>query len=195
MRVRSQTILKAKNYHNHLVSNIKVAMMATGEAMRQSKVKLQRPAGNFSGVDGEDVDLRRFYLSDPLQRIELIRQGIPAARVGQLAALMGVSKKALVGCLQLSPSSINRNEREGKLLSSGDSERVLGVEKIIGLVLEMVEQSGNLGGFDCPRWIGNWLSNPIPALAGAPPLSYMDTIEGQRLVLELLSMGQSGAFA
>jgi uncharacterized protein (DUF2384 family) len=59
----------------------------------------------------------------------------------------------------------------------------------------MVEQSGNPAGFDAARWLSNWLSKPLPALGSETPASYMDTFEGQRLVADLLSMGQSGAYA
>lgn len=80
-------------------------------------------------------------------------------------------------------------------MSCDESERVLGVETLIGMVQSMVEQSGDPIGFDAARWLANWLSEPLPALTGATPASYMDTFEGQKLVAELLSMSQSGAYA
>ena len=36
---------------------------------------------------------------------------------------------------------------------------------------------------------------PSPALGGDKPADYMDTIEGQRIVSNLLAMMQSGAYA
>lgn len=80
-------------------------------------------------------------------------------------------------------------------MSSDESERVPGVETLIGMVQIMVEQSGDPEGLDAPRWVSAWLAQPLPALAGATPASYMDTFEGQRLVAEILSMSQSGAYA
>ena len=59
----------------------------------------------------------------------------------------------------------------------------------------MVEESGDPKGFDAARWVSEWLTSPLPALAGATPASYMDTFEGQKLVAELLAMSQSGAYA
>ncbi len=81
------------------------------------------------------------------------------------------------------------------MLSKDESEPLLGVETLIGMVQAMVEQSGEPAGFDAARWVSDWLTKPLPALAGAAPASYMDTFEGQRLVAELLSMSQSGAYA
>jgi putative toxin-antitoxin system antitoxin component (TIGR02293 family) len=131
----------------------------------------------------------------PLERIEVIRRGIPAALLGQLSSRMGISKELLINSLGLSRATINRKEREGVLLSSEESERVLGVESLIGLVGTMVEQSGNSEGFDPPHWLSGWLVQPLPALGGATPASYLDTFEGQKLVAELLAMSQSGAYA
>lgn len=72
---------------------------------------------------------------------------------------------------------------------------MLGIETLIGMVQRMVEQSGNPMEFDAARWVADWLTRPLPALGGATPASYMDTFEGQKLVAELLSMNQSGAYA
>lgn len=142
-----------------------------------------------------DIFGPQLYSSDPQQRIEVIRRGLPAASVGQLSKRMGVSKEYLINSLRLSRATINRKEREGIVLSSDESERVLGVETLIGMVQTMVEQSGDPAGFDAPRWVSTWLAQPLPALGGATPASYMDTFEGQKLVAEILSMSQSGAYA
>lgn len=134
-------------------------------------------------------------LFDPSERIEKIRKGIPGNSVRQLATRMGTSKEFLVTSLKLSRATINRKEREGSLLSSDESERVLGVEILIGMAQAMVEESGDPSGFDAPRWVASWLARRLPALGGNTPASYMDTFEGQKLVADLMLMGQSGAYA
>ena len=147
-----------------------------------------------AGKPGAFVDTALFR-SNPQYRIEIIRHGIPAASIGQLSTRMGVAKELLINSLRLSRATISRKEREGSVLSSDESERVLGVETLIGTVQTMVEQSGNAEGFDAARWLSGWLVQPLPALGGATPASYMDTVEGQKLVAELLTMSQSGAYA
>lgn len=135
------------------------------------------------------------YRFDVQARIALIRQGIPASMISSLSARMGMSKEILLSSLGLSRATISRKERDASVLSKDESERVLGVETLIGMVQTMVEQSGDPAGFNAARWVSDWLTKPLPALAGATPASYMDTFEGQRLVAELLSMSESGAYA
>ena len=135
------------------------------------------------------------YGFDTDARIALIRRGIPASTISRLSARMGMSKEFLLSSLGLSRATISRKEKDASLLSKDESERVLGVETLIGMVQAMVEQSGDPTGFDAARCVSDWLSKPLPALAGATPASYMDTFEGQKLVAELLSMTQSGAYA
>lgn len=106
-----------------------------------------------------------------------------------------MSKETLLSSLGLSRATISRKEQAAGVLSKNESERMLGVETLIGMVQTMIEQSGNPTGFDAARWLSDWLTKPLPALAGATPASYMDTFEGQKLVAELLSMSQSGAYA
>ena len=135
------------------------------------------------------------YRVDPHMRIARIRQGIPASTINHLSARMGMTKETLLASLGLSRATISRKEREAAMLSKDESERVLGVESLIGMVQTMVEQSGDPAGFDAARWLSAWLTSPVPALGGATPASYLDTFEGQKMVGELLAMSQSGAYA
>lgn len=137
----------------------------------------------------------KLYRVDPQARIAAIRQGIPASMVGELSSTMGMSKELLLGSLGLSRATISRKEKDETALSKDESERVLGVASLIGKVQTMVEESGDPSGFNAAHWLADWLAKPLPALGGATPASYMDTFEGQRLVAELLSMSQSGAYA
>lgn len=132
---------------------------------------------------------------DPQARINLIRQGIPAATLGHLSARMGLSKETLLASLGLPRATISRKEKEAAMLSKDESERVLGFETLIDLVQTMVDESGDPNGFNAPHWLAGWITKPLPALGGATPASYMDTFEGQRLVASILAMAQSGAYA
>lgn len=146
-----------------------------------------KPAAAFAIPD--------IYRVDAKARISMIRHGIPAASIANLSARMGISKESLLASLGLSRATISRKERDAAVLSKDESERVLGVESLIGMVQAMVEESGDPANFNAARWVANWLTNPLPALGGETPASYMDTFEGQRLVAELLSYSQSGAYA
>ncbi|WP_229506050.1 antitoxin Xre-like helix-turn-helix domain-containing protein [Massilia genomosp. 1] len=175
----------------------KPAVPAGGSA---GKVARSAATGTFVGVKAKSrrsgtMESTQFYRLDPQERITVIRQGIDASTIGNLSSRMGMSKEYLLASLGLSRATISRKEKDATVLSKDESERVLGVETLIGMVQTMVEQSGDPSGFDAARWVSNWLSKPLPALAGATPASYMDTFEGQKLVAELLAMSQSGAYA
>lgn len=128
-------------------------------------------------------------------RIEAIRAGVPARRVEALAALLGVTKESLIPTLGLARATVSRKAKAGLALAPDESERVLGIEAMIGQVQAMVDASGEPSGFDAARWLGNWMGAPLPALGGEPPAAYLDTVEGQKLVARLLAMMQSGAYA
>ncbi|WP_229476719.1 antitoxin Xre-like helix-turn-helix domain-containing protein [Massilia rubra] len=175
----------------------KPAVPARGTA---GKAARSAATGTFAGVKAthgrsSTMEGTQLYRLDPQERIRVIRQGIDASVIGNLSSRMGMSKEYLLSSLGLSRATISRKEKDATMLSKDESERVLGVETLIGMVQTMVEQSGDPSGFDAARWVSNWLSKPLPALAGATPASYMDTFEGQKLVAELLSMSQSGAYA
>lgn len=155
-----------------------------------SRGKIEDVKSRQTGADSANL-----YRFNPQERIAVIRQGIPASTIGSISSRMGMSKENLLSSLGLSRATISRKERDATLLSKDESERVLGVETLIGMVQNMVEQSGDPVGFDAARWLAGWLSTPLPALAGATPASYLDTFEGQKLVAELLAMSQSGAYA
>lgn len=135
----------------------------------------------------------RLHRLDPHVRIAIIRKGIPASTIGRLSARMGISKETLLSSLGLSRATISRKEKDAAVLSKDGAEPVLGIGTLIAMVQTMVEQSGDPAGFDAARRVSDWLTQALPALAGAIPASYMDTFEGQKLVAELLSMSQSGA--
>jgi len=146
-------------------------------------------------LHAESIEGANLSRLGPQERINFIRLGIPVSTIGNLSSRMGLSKESLLSSLGLSRATIGRKERDATPLSKDESERVLGVESLIGLVEVMIEQSGDPSEFDAARWLADWLFKPLPALAGATPASYLDTFEGQRLVSELLSMSQSGAYA
>lgn len=141
------------------------------------------------------ADLRELFSAPASHRIGLIREGVPARDVKDLQELLGIPQGAFLDSLRLSTATLNRKVSKLENLSPEDSERVLGFAKLIGQVDEMVRQSGDPEGFDAARWLANWLQQPVPALGGAHPLDFMDTLEGQGMVSDILARMQSGAYS
>lgn len=135
-----------------------------------------------------------WYKMDFAEKIDAIRSGVPAQRVGELSSVMHMPKEALMDSLGLSRATINRKVQREQALSPGESERVMGMQALIGQVQAMIDTEC-APDFDAARWLANWLAAPLPALGGATPASFMDTVEGQKYVGNLLEMAQSGAYA
>lgn len=135
------------------------------------------------------------YRASGLERVEIIRQGLPADILEQIVHKMGISKECLYTALRLPLATIKRKIRNHDKLSAEQSERVIGLESLVGQVEEMVALSGNPKGFDVHHWFGKWIDHPLPALGGAKPADFMDTMEGQKLISNLLAQTQSGAYA
>jgi hypothetical protein len=74
---------------------------------------------------------------------------------------------------------------------------LLGIESLVRQVQTMVEEGGHdeAAGFDAARWLGYWIRQPMPALGGRLPASYLHTLEGQKLVGKILAMATSGSYA
>lgn len=144
---------------------------------------------------GTEAFAKSVHRASPAERVSLIRAGMPAYRISELAAAMHVSQGRLLGMLNLPTASIRRKARQGEVLSTEHSERVIGLARMIGQVAVMVDNSGDPKGFDAARWVGEWLEQSAPALGGGRPAEYMDTLTGQALVSNLLVQSQAGVFA
>jgi putative toxin-antitoxin system antitoxin component (TIGR02293 family) len=196
----SKVLEKPATARRALAKSASAAMAAPAKAARKvASGSFVQPSprgrGTVTIIDTDFLRNTNLYRADPQTRIAAIRRGIPAAMVGELSSTMGMSKELLLGSLGLSRATISRKEKEKTVLSNDESERVLGVACLIGKVQTMVEESGDPTGFNAAHWVADWLAKPLPALGGATPASYMDTFEGQKLVAELLSRIQSGAYA
>lgn len=162
------------------------------------KVKAARAhrvgAGSIAAAPSP-TSFARVYELGPVQRIALAKRGVRAADVFKIAKAIGRPKNRLLQVLGLPRATVDRKARANQQLSIENSERVIGLARLVGQVQVMVEQSGDPSGFDAAKWIGDWLERPLPALDGKCPAEYMDTGEGQQLVSALIAKMQSGAYA
>lgn len=129
------------------------------------------------------------------EHIKLIKSGIAATDAKRILSALGLPSGEAMRAVNLSSATVNRKAKARQSLAPQESERVLGVAKLVGQVQAMVEESGNPEGFDAENWVSRWLREPIPALGGERPVDLLDTMEGQALVSETLARMQSGAYA
>lgn len=135
------------------------------------------------------------FRATPTERINRIRSGIPAGVFIETIRAMGLPKEQLLATLHFARATVNRRIKDKGKLPTEYSERIIGLQKLIGQVEVMVAESGNPSDFNAAHWVAHWLEQPVPALNNAKPSDFMDTIEGQELVSSLLAKMQSGAYA
>ena len=172
-----------------------------GVAVKHSKSTQAKPAAPRKAREAHkaaEYNLFHFaavYHAAPIERIEWIKHGVDAGQVIKLAACLDTSQEQLMKQLGLPRATILRKSKAHEKLSTEQSERVVGLSKLIGQVQTMVEQSGNPEGFNAAHWVAQWLERPNAALGGRKPADLMDTVAGQDLVSSVLAKLQSGAYA
>ena len=107
---------------------------------------------------------------------EAIRKGFPPAVVEELMRAAGLTLKELAAALDLSPRSLQRRKRSGRL-AQYESDRLYRLARIVALASEF------LGDHDKAI---RWLKRPNHALGGIAPIDTLDTELGARQVENVL---------
>jgi putative toxin-antitoxin system antitoxin component (TIGR02293 family) len=124
---------------------------------------------------GGKATLGRALTSEHEMR-EAIRQGFPPAVVKELMRASGLTLKELANALDLSPRSLQRRRRTGRLRRY-ESDRLYRLARVVALADEF------LG--DHERAV-RWLKRPNRALGGTAPVTALDTELGARQVENIL---------
>lgn len=161
-------------------------------AISKSTARLDGPK---AAVSPGPLNFLALYRADAMERIGIVKRGMPATTVEAMAKRMTVSKERLVTTLGLARATVDRKARDNKALSADDSARLLGMARLVGQVQQMVAESGDPKGFDAAAWVAQWLDSPLPALGGQKPAAFMDTADGQALVSTLVTRMQTGAYS
>jgi putative toxin-antitoxin system antitoxin component (TIGR02293 family) len=115
-------------------------------------------------------------LSSDREMREAIREGFPPAVVEELMRTSGLTLKELAGSLDLSPRSLQRRRRSGRL-ARYESDRLYRLARLVAIAREF------LG--DHERAM-RWLKRPNRALGGVAPVAAIDTELGARQVENIL---------
>jgi putative toxin-antitoxin system antitoxin component (TIGR02293 family) len=162
--------------------------------MPQSRFSKSSP-GALTATGSGGVPYLTFFLQEPLQQIEMIKGGISAIVVKQIAGDLSIDQNGVLRALNLKTATLNRRVAKDENLPADESERVIGLARLVGQVEAMVRESGDPEGFNAAEWLSRWLREPLPALGGQMPITLLDTMAGQALVSQALSRLQSGAYA
>jgi putative toxin-antitoxin system antitoxin component (TIGR02293 family) len=145
--------------------------------------------------DSMEKSARTYYGASALQRIQIIKQRVPARFVKILTVSMKMPKETLYETLNLARATIERKVLKKELLNQDESERVLAITRLVGQADNIVRESGTAEGFNAAEWVAAWLQRPHPALGRKRPAELMDTADGRELVTDLLARQQSGVYA
>lgn len=164
-----------------------------------SKVATDKPPSRSKEVAHYAASGRLFFVSmyraGPMERIGIVKRGMPARDVETMAKRMAVSKDRLLATLGMARATVDRKARDNRPLSTDESARLLGMARLVGQVQQMVAESGTPEGFDAAEWVATWLETPLPALDGHKPATFMDTADGQGIVSTLVARMQTGAYS
>ena len=131
---------------------------------------------------------RKVLRSQPgtaLEWVRLIRNGISAAAVDALARALKLTQSELASALAIPERTLARRKKEGTL-NSEESAKIVRLAR----VLERAEAV-----FEDRDAALDWLKSPNAALAGATPLSLIDTDIGTQSVTDTLGRIEHGVFA
>jgi putative toxin-antitoxin system antitoxin component (TIGR02293 family) len=115
-------------------------------------------------------------LSSECELREAIRDGFPPAVVEELMRASGLTLKELASALDLSPRSLQRRRRTGRL-ARYESDRLYRLARIVALANEYLGDHGRAM---------RWLKHPNRALGGLAPVAAIDTELGARQVENIL---------
>jgi putative toxin-antitoxin system antitoxin component (TIGR02293 family) len=107
---------------------------------------------------------------------EAIREGFPPAVVEELMQACGLTLKELAESLDLSPRSLQRRRRSGRL-ARFESDRLYRLARIVALAQQSLGDRASAA---------RWLKRSNRALGGTAPISAMDTELGARQVENVL---------
>jgi len=115
-------------------------------------------------------------LSSERELRQAIRDGFPPAVVEELMRASGLTLKELASALDLSPRSLQRHRRTGRL-ARYESDRLYRLARIVALANQYLGDHGRAM---------RWLKHPNRALGGLAPVAAIDTELGARQVENIL---------
>ena len=125
------------------------------------------------------------YLQDPpMAMVALLRAGVPWNLYQGVLAKLGLNDQAAAGILHIPPRTLAR--RKGGRLDPQESERLM---RLVRLAAQATEILG-----DQKKAI-RWLESPNRGLAGAAPMSLLDTDIGTQAAEAVLTRIEFGVFS
>lgn len=117
------------------------------------------------------------------EQIEALEAGLPSTALGELAALLGLSKARLIDALKLVQRTITDREKRRERFSPMESERLYRVVRVRGLARKV---------FATDAAAAEWLNLPDRSLGNKAPLEMLATDLGSQKVENLVKAMMHG---
>lgn len=160
----------------------------TYKGAKKPTAKLVRrdPAGALSVITllgGDEV--MRAQPRTFIEWIDVIREGIPSSAAENLARRIHVSQSEFSTFLGIPERTLVRRKGTG-VLSSEESAKLVRMARVVERASEVFDE------LDAAL---DWLKSPNAALAGAIPMSLLDTEIGAKAIMDTLGRIEHGVFA
>ncbi len=139
----------------------------------------------FSFLLAESHSEKKDGYEEPSDVINYIRNGIPKQAVNAVLEKTGVSRLQLSNILHISTRQLNRYEEQDRL----SVEQSNFLYEFTRLYVRSLNVLGD------KQTVDKWLSRPNLALGEKSPLELLDTIEGFRLVDDVLAQIEYGFYS
>jgi len=116
----------------------------------------------------------------------LIREGLPASSVSELAQRLHLGSGVLSRKLGIPQRTLTRRLSQRSLLTSAESDRTVRMARVFANAVEMIG--------DREKAI-EWLRTPNRALGGERPLDHLDTDVGAQMVEDVLGRIAYGVYS
>ncbi|MFN8356716.1 MAG: antitoxin Xre/MbcA/ParS toxin-binding domain-containing protein [Spirosomataceae bacterium] len=132
-------------------------------------------------------DGKSYSWSTKMERVEVIRQGIPYDSIETISKRLNRPVKSVLSLVGMPQTTYNKKKSEHSLLDSRDSELIVLMTELIDYGIEVFNNE--------EEKFQRWLKKPNLSLGGNTPESLLDTITGIDEVLFCLHRIEFGNFA
>jgi putative toxin-antitoxin system antitoxin component (TIGR02293 family) len=134
-----------------------------------------------------NIDGRNYIWSNRIERVGVIRSGIPYGAIEIISKRINSPVKAILLIVGVPQTTYNKKKSEHSLLDPRDSELIILITELIDYGIEVFNNEETK--------FQRWVKKPNLSLGGNPPASFLDTITGINEVKFCLNRIEHGNFA
>jgi len=130
---------------------------------------------------------KSYRWNNNMERIRVIREGIPYETLDFISNQLNVSVKAALAILGMPQTTYNKKKNEHSMFDQRNSELIL-------LIIDLIQYGQEVFNQEKEKF-QRWLKKPISSLGGQTPESMLDTTTGIEEIRKCLSRIEYGSLA